>query len=203
MGKITGILGLNGAGKTTLFNIINHEFSADNGEILLSINDKQTKLTPEDVGMVFTENYLPEFMTGYEFINLFLKLYPSDNQLTCDDYLDLISFSHEDRHQIIKNYSSGMRSKLSLLTVIIMKPRVILLDEPLSSIDLVSSFQLKQLFKTLKNDHIILISTHIIQIANDLCDDIVLLREGHLETFDHKQHKSDFEETLIKELGGQ
>lgn len=200
-GKIIGILGKNGVGKTTLFNIISQELSADNGKMTLLENNSEHPLTESEVGMVFSENYLPEFMTGYEFISLFLKLYPDTNSLSCDDYLDLIFISKDDRHQIIKQYSSGMQSKLSLLTVFIMKPKVILLDEPLTAIDLISSVQFKKLLKTLKKDHIILLSTHILQIAADLCDEIVLLRDGHLDQFTYDLSSNDLENQLIHELG--
>lgn len=201
-GKIIGILGKNGIGKTTLFNIISQELSADNGTMSLLENGPEHPLSESEVGMVFSENYLPEFMTGYEFVSLFLKLYPNANSLSCDDYLDLISISAEDRHQIIKQYSSGMQSKLSLLAVFIMKPKVILLDEPLTAIDLISSAQFKNLLKTLKNDHIILLSTHILQIATDLCDEIVLLRDGHLDPFTYDLSSQNLENLLIHELGG-
>lgn len=201
-GKIIGILGKNGTGKTTLFNIISQELSADNGTMSLLENGPEHPLSESEVGMVFSENYLPEFMTGYEFVSLFLKLYPNANSLSCDDYLDLISISAEDRHQIIKQYSSGMQSKLSLLAVFIMKPKVILLDEPLTTIDLISSAQFKNLLKTLKNDHIILLSTHILQIATDLCDEIVLLRDGHLDPFTYDLSSQNLENLLIHELGG-
>lgn len=201
-GKIIGILGKNGAGKTTLFNIISQELPADSGNINLLENEYEHPLPESEVGMVFSENYLPEFMTGHEFVSLFLKLYPNSNSLSCDDYLDLISISTEDRHQIIKKYSSGMQSKLSLLTVFIMKPKVILLDEPLTAIDLISSVQFKKLLKTLKKDHIILLSTHILQIATDLCDEIVLLRDGHLDKFNYNLSSQNLENLLIHELGG-
>ncbi|MGT2665735.1 ATP-binding cassette domain-containing protein [Streptococcus rifensis] len=199
-GKITGILGRNGAGKTTLFNIINQELDADQGQVSWVQGDDSRSLTSKDVGMVFAENYLPDFLTGYEFVQFFLDLHGTEESLTPDEYLDMVAIAQEDRHRIIKGYSSGMQSKLSILAVVIMQPPVILLDEPLTSVDVVIGIQLKKLLKTLKTGRVILLSTHILQLATDLCDEVVLLKDGKLRRLDLDTHDSDFEARLLEEL---
>ncbi|MGT2755677.1 ABC transporter ATP-binding protein [Streptococcus ovuberis] len=201
-GQIIGLLGRNGAGKTTLFNLINHELEADQGEILLERDGETRPIQVGDVGMVFAENYLPDFLTGYEFIQFFLDLHGDSSSLTPDEYLDMVSISEEDRHRIIKGYSSGMQSKLSLLTVFIMQPPVILLDEPLTSVDVVIGIELKKLLKTLKEGRVILLSTHILQLAMDLCDQVVLLRDGVLSSLDVSTQDPDFEARLLAEFKG-
>ncbi|MDK7119549.1 ATP-binding cassette domain-containing protein, partial [Streptococcus oralis] len=97
-----------------------------------------------------------------------------------DDYLDRLGFGQEDRHRIIKGYSSGMKSKLAILCLLISKPKIILLDEPLTAIDVISSLEIKRLLLDLGKDHIMIMSTHMIQLAKDICDDIVLLHQGQL-----------------------
>lgn len=200
--RIIGILGRNGAGKTTLFNIINHELEADGGSVVLDKDGQKTSLTVGQVGMVFAENYLPDFLTGYEFIQFFLDLHGDETSLSPDQYLDLVAISQEDRHRIIKGYSSGMQSKLSILAILIMQPPVILLDEPLTSVDVIIGIELKKLLKTLKKDRIILLSTHILQLATDLCDQVVLLKDGRLTPLDLDTHDPEFESRLLEELGG-
>ena len=81
-GTITALLGRNGAGKTTLFNILYGDYQADQGDIFLVEDGIERPLSPEDIGMVFSENYLPEFLTGYEFIKFYLDLHPSDDHMT-------------------------------------------------------------------------------------------------------------------------
>lgn len=198
-GKIIGILGRNGAGKTTLFNIISQELAADNGECLLE-TEEQT-LSPvkvSDVAMVFSENYLPDFLTGYEFIQFFLDLHGQEDHLSANEYLDMIDINEEDRHRLIKTYSSGMQSKLSILTVVIMRPPIILLDEPLTSVDIIVGIQLKKIFRELKKSRIVLLSTHILQLAQDLCDEIVLLKDGQLYPF--QSDGEPLEDRIIQEL---
>ena len=70
-GIIHGLIGRNGAGKTTLFNIIYHELQADSGQVLIDEDGVVKPLERKDVGMLFSEPLLPDFVTGYEFIKFF------------------------------------------------------------------------------------------------------------------------------------
>ncbi|MCP3874694.1 MAG: ABC transporter ATP-binding protein [Desulfobacteraceae bacterium] len=199
-GNIYGLLGRNGAGKTTLFNILYEEMKQDSGTFTLHIDGKERAVKPEDIGMVFTDNYLPEFLTGYEFVSFFLDLHKQENQLSVDEYLDIVSIDEESRHRIIKTYSSGMQSKLSLLTVIITQPKIILLDEPLTAVDVVSGIELKQLFMNLKSESIIILSTHMLQLAEDMCDELVLLKGGLLSSMEDFRSEKQFEKQIIQAL---
>ena len=199
-GNIYGLLGRNGAGKTTLFNILYEEMKQDSGTFTLHIDGKERTVKPEDIGMVFTDNYLPEFLTGYEFVSFFLDLHKQENQLSVDEYLDIVSINEESRHRIIKMYSSGMQSKLSLLTVIITQPKIILLDEPLTAVDVVSGIELKQLFMNLKSESIIILSTHMLQLAEDMCDELVLLKGGLLSSMEDFRSEEQFEKQIIQAL---
>lgn len=202
-GEITGLLGRNGAGKTTLFNILYGEHQADQGEIFLVENGVERSLELEEIGMVFSENYLPEFLTGYEFIKFYLDLHPGKDQLAIDDYLDFMEINEVDRHTIIKGYSDGMKSKLSLICILISKPKVILLDEPLTAVDLVSSIAIKRLLLTLRDKHILILSTHILALAEDLCDHVAILHNGTLETMPLSTTDETFEAKLLEILQGE
>jgi ABC-2 type transport system ATP-binding protein len=186
-GKIYGLLGRNGAGKTTLFNCLSGEMKADAGESSLLSGKQKQPLDPEKVGYVFSTPILPEFLTGYEFIKFFIDVnkdhVPAGRE--ADDYFDLVQISQDDRHRLIKGYSHGMKNKIQMLCFIISKPPVILLDEPLTSLDVVVALEIKKLLREMRQDHIILFSTHILQLATDLCDEIVLLSDGKLEQVDH------------------
>lgn len=203
-GKIYGLLGRNGAGKTTLFNIIYKEILQDSGTIEISEDGKLYRpLNFEDVGMVFAEPNLPLFLTGYEYIKFVVDVSVPHFSGKIDDYFDYMEFSKEDRHKLIKEYSSGMKSKISLLTLYIQKPKVILLDEPLTAVDIVSSAEIKKFFKSLKLDHILILSTHITELARDLCEEIVILNNGILTPIENLEKNESFEVRILEAFKGE
>ncbi|HCW03854.1 MAG TPA: ABC transporter ATP-binding protein [Clostridium sp.] len=200
-GKIYGLLGRNGAGKTTLFNCISGELKEDFGNIKLIEDEKiNNELDYSKVGYVFSEPVLPEFLTGYEFLKFYIDI-NKDNikePLTIDEYFNIIDIDEEDRYRLIKGYSHGMKNKIQMLCFLIARPPLILLDEPLTSFDVVIALEIKNLLKRIKSDHIIIFSTHILQLATDLCDEIVVLNNGVLEEVESDALKSaEFEEKII------
>lgn len=94
-----------------------------------------------------------------------------------------------------------MKNKLQMLMFVITRPFVVLLDEPLTSVDVVVALEIKKLLKAIKKDRIIVFSTHILQLARDLCDEIVILNEGNLRLLD-KEHfnNPNFEDEIIELL---
>lgn len=203
-GKIYGLLGRNGAGKTTLFNCISEELSLDTGNISL-INDinLEESLDSSNIGYVYSDPILPDFLTGYEFIKFYIDIHKNKikDLLTIEEYLDFIKIDENDRHKLIKSYSFGMKNKIQMLCFLITKPDVILLDEPLTSFDVVVALEIKNLLKEIKKDHILVLSTHILQLATDLCDELVILKNGKLTLIDNSVLKSsNFEERIIETL---
>lgn len=201
-GKIYGLLGRNGAGKTTLFNCLTDEVTPDGGNAVLVDESGESPLLPEKIGYVFSTPVLPDFLTGYEFIRFYMDINKDrlTRDKTIDDYFDLVKITMEDRHRLIKGYSHGMKNKVQMLCFIIARPPVILLDEPLTSFDVVVALEIKQLLRELRQEHIIIFSTHILQLATDLCDEIVILSEGALQQVDHEMLKSKNFETQIIEM---
>lgn len=182
-GKIYGILGRNGAGKTTLFECMTKDVPYEEGELWIAEDGMERKAEFEDIGLVSASPVLPDFLTGYEFIHFFKKLNAGGMQMeerTIDDYFDLVRLEESDRHRLIKTYSYGMKNKLQLLCCLLKNPKVILLDEPLSSFDIIVSHDIKELLLSMKQEHIILMSTHIMQLARDVSDEIVILKDGLL-----------------------
>ncbi len=199
-GKIYGLLGRNGAGKTTLFNCLSGEMATDGGQVLLEENGRMRALTEQDVGYVYSLPILPEFLTGYEFVKFFMDVNRGKLQMDqgIDAYFDMMSMTTEDRHRLIKNYSHGMKNKLQMLLFMMTKPPVILLDEPLTSFDVIVALEMKNMLREMKRDHILIFSTHILQLASDLCDELVLLNNGQLSGVPSELLKSDsFEQSVI------
>lgn len=202
-GKIYGLLGRNGSGKTTLFNCISKEMKADAGNIWLDDDGQTKELNSMDIGYAYSLPILPEFLTGYEFLKFYMDIHKERiiEHMDIDDYMDIMHFEDKDRHKLIKSYSHGMKNKIQMLCFIISHPDVILLDEPLTSFDVVVASEMKQLLLKMKEDHILIFSTHVLQLATDLCDEIILLNNGELELIDHELLKrADFEEKVVEML---
>lgn len=202
-GKIYALLGRNGAGKTTLFNCISGEEQCDEGEISLQDGENNVSVDYSKIGFVFTNPMLPEFLTGYEFLKFYIDI--NKNKIkelkSIDEYFNIINIDENDRYRLIRGYSHGMKNKLQMLCFLITTPPVILLDEPLTSFDVVVALEIKNLLKKIKKDHIIIFSTHILQLATDLCDEIVVLNNGGLEQISNEILKSDeFEKNVIEIL---
>lgn len=202
-GKIYGLLGRNGAGKTTLFNCLNRDMKADGGRFFLEENGIQREVKPEDIGYVLSTPTVPEFLTGREFLQFFMDI--NEDSLrdphTIDAYFDMMSIAPEDRDKLLKDYSHGMKNKMQMLINIIAQPHILLLDEPLTSLDVVVAEEMKQLLRSLKTDRITIFSTHIMDLALDLCDEIVLLSHGELEVVEKSNLDNDtFRDKIIAAL---
>lgn len=202
-GKIYGLLGRNGAGKTTLFNCISHEIDFEGGSVSLEENGQNSPVDFDMMGYAFSTPVLPEFLTGYEFIKFFLDIHKGKIQdpLTVEEYAQMVGLDLPDLDRLLKGYSHGMKNKMQMLCLLISKPPVILLDEPLTSLDVVAAHEMKELLLAMKKDHIIILSTHILQLAQDLCDEIVLLHQGKLSGVDDLDcHDQGFEEHVMELL---
>lgn len=202
-GKIYGLLGRNGAGKTTLFNCLNRDIRADGGTFFLDENGTPREISAEDIGYVLSTPTVPEFLTGREFLKFFLDINASSiqNLRSLDEYFDMMSIAPEDRDKLLKDYSHGMKNKMQMLINIIAQPKILLLDEPLTSLDVVVAEEMKQLLRSQKDGKITIFSTHIMDLALDLCDEIVLLSHGVLEVVEKSNlDNHEFKEKIIAAL---
>ena len=202
-GKIYGLLGRNGAGKTTFFNCLNEDIEVDSGEFYIIENNTKRPIETEDIGYVLSTPNVPEFLTGREFLKFFIEINESriNNLKTIDEYFDFMKIAPDDRDKLLKDYSHGMKNKMLMLVNIIANPNILLLDEPLTSFDVVVAEEMKQMLKEIKKNHIIIFSTHIMELALDLCDEIVILNKGVLEEVDKNNlDNKQFKEKIIASL---
>ena len=202
-GRIYGLLGRNGAGKTTFFNCLNEDLRADGGSFRLEDENGQRPLTCDDIGYVLSTPVVPEFLTAREFLRFFLDInkgriaYPKEP----DVYLDYMQIDPDDRGKLLKDFSHGMKNKMQMLVQFIADPPVLLLDEPLTSLDVVTADEMKQLLRRRKESHITILSTHIMELALDLCDDIVILHNGVLAPVERQQlDDAEYKDRIIAAL---
>ncbi|MBS5215684.1 MAG: ABC transporter ATP-binding protein [Clostridiales bacterium] len=202
-GKIYGLLGRNGAGKTTLFNCLNRDLKADGGRFYFDMGGVCQEAKAEDIGYVLSTPTVPEFLTGREFLKFFMDINEKsiENPKSIDEYFEYMSIEPKDRDKLLKDYSHGMKNKMQMLINIIAKPNLLLLDEPLTSLDVVVAEEMKQLLRSLKQDRITIFSTHLMDLALDLCDEIVLLNHGELEVVEKTDLDSrEFKDKIIAAL---
>lgn len=192
-GKIYGLLGRNGSGKTTFFNCLNRDIPFESGTFTL-IEDESRPLELADIGYVLSTPNVPEFLTAREFLKFFLDIHKNQlkEEKSIDEYFEFMHIEKEDRDKLLKDYSYGMKNKMQMLVNMIADPNVLLLDEPLTSLDVVVAEEMKQELKSIKKNHIIIFSTHIMELALSLCDEIVLLNHGTLQKID-RSHLTDQE----------
>lgn len=185
-GRIYGLLGRNGAGKTTLFNCVNRDLTPDSGHFCISENGAERETGAEDIGYVLSTPTVPKFLTGREFLKFFIDINRASipDLRPIDEYFELLSIEPADRDKLLKDYSHGMKNKMQMLINIVAQPNILLLDEPLTSLDVVVAEEIKRLLRSFKAGKVVIFSTHIMELALDLCDDIVLLNHGELELVD-------------------
>lgn len=202
-GKIYGLIGRNGAGKTTFFNALNEDIDINSGTISLNIDNDTKRLTSDDIGYVISTPIVPEFLTAREFLKFFIQI--NDDKIKnikdMDYYFNLVKIDKQDQDKLLKDYSHGMKNKMQILINFISDSSILLLDEPLTSLDVVVQDDMKKLLKQMKKNHIIIFSTHILELATDLCDEILILNNQKLELIEKKNlNTKNYKDKIIKAL---
>ena len=183
-GKIYGFLGPNGAGKSTTMNIMTGYLGATEGQVLIDGHDilKEPEEAKKNIG------YLPEMpplyfdMTVLEYMKFAadLKKIPrnqKDKQIK--EVMDMVKIS-DMRNRLIKNLSKGYRQRVGLAEAIMGYPEVIILDEPTVGLDPKQIVEIRNLIRTLGQNHSVILSTHILSEVQSVCDRVVIINNGKL-----------------------
>ena len=179
-GKITVLLGPNGAGKSTtiksIANLLNFE-----GKIKICGYENDTIEAKKCFGYVPETPILYDLLTIDEHIDFIGNAYRIKNyQETAQKYLELFKIT-EKRKSIAKELSKGMTQKLSMLLALLIQPKALLVDEPMVGLDPGSIEDVLNIFKQLKKEGCaILISTHIIDIVDDIYDEAYIMNKGKI-----------------------
>ena len=184
-GEIYGFIGHNGAGKTTTLKACAGILQFEQGEILIDgISIKRDPLSCKQKMAYVPDNPdLYEFMTGWKYLNFVADVYGvslSDRKERLARYTEMFSLSAA-LNQPVSSYSHGMKQKLALIAALIHAPKLILLDEPFVGLDPLASHQLKQLMRQhCEAGGSIFFSTHVLEVAEKLCDKVAIIRGGKL-----------------------
>ena len=184
-GEICAFIGKNGAGKTTTIKCICGILDFDNGEIL--INNKSIKTdtinAKKEIAYISDNPDMYEFMTGIGYLNFVCNIYKvSSNvrQANIEKYAKLFELS-ESLGQQISSYSHGMKQKLAIISALVHNPKIIILDEPFVGLDPTSTHKLKEFMHELTKQSVsIFFSTHILEVAEKLCDHVIIINDGQI-----------------------
>lgn len=181
-GEIYGLLGANGAGKTTTINIICNLLQADSGSITIN-NQPVSQATKSLIGIAPQENLLYKTLTCEENLNFFAKIYglPAKiRQQQIQSCLAAVNLTNRAKTPIEK-LSGGMQRRMNVAIALIHQPKLVILDEPTTGLDIESRYEIWELIRTLKNQGItVLLTTHILEEAERLCQRIGILKHGRI-----------------------
>ncbi len=187
-GEIVGFLGPNGAGKSTLMKIITTYLTADEGSATVNGFDviQQQKQVQESIG------YLPEHNPLY--LDLYVREYLEFNADIYDipktriEEVILLTGLMSERHKKINQLSKGFRQRVGLANALLHNPDVLILDEPTTGLDPNQLTEIRNLIRKIGKDKTILLSTHIMQEVEAICDRVIIIDRGKIVT-DRKLEK--------------
>ena len=186
-GNIVGLIGENGAGKSTFLKLILGLIEKDEGEVEIlgekNINDNRFIL--ENIGVVIDDNVIPENLDIVKVNNIMCKIY---RQWDTEKFYKLASEFNLDRGKKIKDYSKGMKMKLSLIVALSHNPQLLVLDEPTTGLDPVAREQILDMFLDFVQDssQSILFSSHIMDDLEKIADYIIFIRDGRVLLSENK-----------------
>lgn len=184
-GEIYGFIGHNGAGKTTTLKSVVGILQFDDGEIF--INGTSVKADPikckREIAYIPDNPDIYEFMAGIKYLNFVADIFgvsSTDRQEKIRKYAEMFDLT-ADLAQPIATYSHGMKQKLAIISAWIHNPKLIIMDEPFVGLDPKAAHILKGMMREVcDNGGAIFFSTHVLEVAEKLCDKIAIIKEGKL-----------------------
>ena len=182
-GEIVGLLGPNGAGKSTTMNILTGYLSSTSGKACIAGID----ILSDPIGAKKLIGYLPEQpplyldMTVWEYLNFAfdLKCCKLDRREHIDAICETVKIS-DMYHKVIRTLSKGYRQRVGIAQALIGNPKVIIFDEPTVGLDPKQIIEIRNLIRSLGKSHTVILSTHILQEVQAVCDRIVIINKGKI-----------------------
>ena len=184
-GEIYGFIGHNGAGKTTTIKSCCGILQYESGEVFIDGTSmrKEPLLCKSKLAYIPDNPDLYEFMTGIQYLNFVADIFgvsASDRQQRIHEYADTFELT-EDLAQPVSAYSHGMKQKLAVISALIHEPKLVIMDEPFVGLDPKASHLLKELMRKIcDRGGAIFFSTHVLEVAEKLCDKVAIIKGGRL-----------------------
>jgi ABC-2 type transport system ATP-binding protein len=180
--EIYGLLGANGAGKTTTINVICHLLKPDSG--LVEINGQPvSEKTKKWIGVAPQENLLYKSLTCAENLNFYAKIYglnASQRRRQVSESLAAVNLT-DRASSIVGTLSGGMHRRMNIAIALVSQPKLLILDEPTTGLDIEARYEIWNLIQSLKERGMtILLTTHLLDEAQRLCQRIGILKGGQM-----------------------
>jgi len=195
-GEVTGYLGPNGSGKSTTVKIITTLLEPTSGKVLLDGRDVRQDLVAfkRRLGYVPEEAILYSYLSGLEYLQLMGCLRgipPKVTDRRANDLLDLFAL-HSYRHAPISAYSKGMKQRVLIAAALLHDPDLLILDEPLSGIDVTSALLFRHLLHELaRKGKTILYISHVLEVVERVCAHVVIIYKGRIRAADSVERLRD------------
>ncbi|MCL1469960.1 ABC transporter ATP-binding protein [Argonema antarcticum] len=181
-GEIYGLLGPNGAGKTTTINILCNLVKEDRGEITIN-KQPVSEATKSLIGVAPQENLLYKSLTCAENLDFFARIYGLSKQQrweqvqVCLEAVNLVDRAKSP----VETLSGGMKRRLNIAVALVHLPKLVILDEPTTGLDIEARYEIWELIRNLKKQGItVLLTTHLLDEAERLCDKIGIIKDGRI-----------------------
>ena len=184
-GEVLGVLGPNGSGKSTTVKILTGLLQPTDGTVHVDGGDIFANLVryKSTVGYVPEEPHLYSYLTGPEYLRLVggLRQLPEDAlEDKIERFLQLLGI-YDDRYQTLASYSKGMRQKILIAAACLHNPRIVVLDEPFSGLDVTAARVLKAFVRALADaGKIVVFSSHVLEVVEQVCSRVVILKDGRI-----------------------
>ena len=184
-GEIHGFLGPNGAGKTTTIRIIAGLLKPTSGTVTINGHDlaKAPEAAKRSLGFIPDRPFLYEKLTAGEFLRFHAGLYGMDPSLTSErvrELLELFELQNWEK-ELIESFSHGMKQRLVMCSAFLHRPQAVLVDEPMVGLDPRGARLIKQIFRKMADrGAAILMSTHTLEVAQEMCDRIAIILGGRI-----------------------
>ena len=207
-GEVFGLLGPNGSGKSTTLKLILGLVKPDSGSVnVLGINVEDDPVAVKrKIGYVPEAPRIYEFLTALEFLDFTGDVYgmaPEEKKKRIEEFVRALDLEGRE-DDIISSYSEGMKQKVVIISALMHKPELLLLDEPLSGLDPKSARIVKDLLRELASQGVTTtMSTHILEIAQAMCDRIAIMYGGRLlalGTMEELRRKAKMPESGLEDI---
>lgn len=184
-GEVLGLLGPNGSGKSTTVKILTGLLRPTSGAVRLDCADAFSNLQSYKavIGYVPEEPHLYSYLTGPEYLRLVGRLRRVPEAALedkIDRFLQLLDI-YDDRYQTLSSYSKGMRQKVLIAAAVLHNPRIVILDEAFSGLDVSAARVLKGFVRALAEEgRIVVFSSHVLEVVEQVCSRVVILKDGRI-----------------------